>query len=280
MYHRKVCIEGKMQKSNFHTHSVFSDGHNTPREMIEEALSCGFNALGFSDHSYTEAQADSCVTPGTEKIRAEELSSLKKEYADRIKIYDGIELDWHSSLPDADYDYVIGSVHEMYAGNILVEIDNGKDNQQKSIDEIYGGDSVRFAADYFENLTNHIRTNKPDFVGHFDLPTKYSLIDENDPRYIEAAITAARECVKICPTFEVNTGAIARKLRTLPYPAGFIIDEIKKGGGRFIITSDCHYRERMTVGFDVAEKLLTVHGLRKNPDGELNNIVRGIDIWE
>ena len=269
-----------MQKSNLHTHSIFSDGHNTPREMIEEALAHGFDALGFSDHSYTEAQADSCVTPETEMIRAEELASLKKEYADRIKIYDGIELDWHSTLPDMDYDYIIGSVHEICVGDVLVEIDNGRDNQQKSIDVIYGGDTAKMARDYYENLTDHIRVNRPDFVGHFDLPTKYSLIDESDPRYIDAALTAVREIVKICPTFEVNTGAIARKLRCVPYPAGFIIDEIKKGGGRFVVTSDCHYRERMTIGFDIAEELLSAHGLRKNPDGELNKRVRGVEIWE
>ena len=84
--------------------------------------------------------------------------------------------------------------------------------------------------------------------------------------------------------FEIKKGAFYKFCKKASSDKGneyfFIIDEIKKGGGRFIITSDCHYRERMTVGFDVAEKLLTVHGLRKNPDGELNNIVRGIDIWE
>ena len=275
-----MIAEEKMLKSNLHTHSIFSDGHNTPREMIEEALSHGFDAIGFSDHSYTEAQADSCVTPGTEKIRADELQSLKNEYSGRIAVYDGIELDWHSEMPDMDYDYVIGSVHEIYVGDLLVEIDNGRDNQQRSINEVFGGDSAKMAAEYFENLTDHIRVNRPDFVGHFDLVTKYSLVDESDPHYIDAAVTAAREIVKICPTFEVNTGAIARKLRTVPYPAGFIIDEIKKGGGRFVVTSDCHYRERMTIGFDVAEELLKAHGFVKNPHGELNGRVRGIEIWE
>ena len=269
-----------MQKSNLHTHSIFSDGHNTPREMIEEALSHGFDAIGFSDHSFTPAQADCAVTPGTEISRAQELKALRAEYAGRIRVYDGIELDWHSEKPDMDYDYVIGSVHELNFGDTVVQIDNGRDNQQASIDECYGGDPVKMAIDYFENLTDHIRVNRPDFVGHFDLVTKYSLADESDPRYVEAAVTAAREIVKICPTFEVNTGAIARKLRTVPYPAAFIMDEIKKGGGRFVITSDCHYRERMTIGFDTAEEMLSAHGFVKNPHGELNSRVRGIEIWE
>ena len=269
-----------MLKSNLHTHSIFSDGHNTPREMIEEALSCGFDAIGFSDHSYTPMQADACVTPGTEKLRAEELKTLKAEYADRIRVYDGIELDFHSTLPDMDYDYIIGSVHEITVGERTVEIDNGRDNQQRAIDEVFGGDPVNMAVSYFGTVAEHIRKNSPDFVGHFDLVTKYSLVDESDKRYIGAALDYVREIMKYCTTFEVNTGAIARKLRTVPYPAPFIMDEIGRLGGRFVVTSDCHYRERMTIGYDTAEEMLTSHGFRKNPDGELNSRVRGIEIWE
>ena len=269
-----------MLKSNLHTHSIFSDGHNTPREMIEEALSHGFDALGFSDHSYTPAQGDCAVTPGTEQIRAAELRALGKEYAGRIRIYDGIELDAHSVLPAADYDYVIASVHELTAGGSIVEVDNGRDNQKNAIDTFFAGDTSKFALEYFALLTDHVKKSRPDFVGHFDLPTKYSLVDESSPAYIDAALTAVREIVKYCPTFEVNTGAIARKLRTVPYPAGFIIDEIKECGGRFIVTSDCHYRERMTIGFDAAEELLAAHGLKKDPEGELNAKIRGIEIWE
>ena len=37
--------------SNPHTHSTYVDGKNTLEEMIEAALSLGFNALGFSEHA-------------------------------------------------------------------------------------------------------------------------------------------------------------------------------------------------------------------------------------
>ena len=40
-----------MIKANFHTHSTFSDGANTPEEMVQTAISLGMTALGFSDHS-------------------------------------------------------------------------------------------------------------------------------------------------------------------------------------------------------------------------------------
>ena len=39
--------------SNFHTHTVYSDGKDTPEDIILEALRLGCSAIGFSDDSYT-----------------------------------------------------------------------------------------------------------------------------------------------------------------------------------------------------------------------------------
>ena len=38
-----------MQRCNFHTHTKYSDGTDTPQEMIEAAIGFGFKALGFSE---------------------------------------------------------------------------------------------------------------------------------------------------------------------------------------------------------------------------------------
>lgn len=34
--------------TNFHTHSMFCDGDNTPEEIVSAALDFGFSAIGFS----------------------------------------------------------------------------------------------------------------------------------------------------------------------------------------------------------------------------------------
>ena len=44
-------------KRNYHTHTDFCDGQNTPEEMAEAAAKKGFTALGFSGHSYTDFDA-------------------------------------------------------------------------------------------------------------------------------------------------------------------------------------------------------------------------------
>lgn len=41
-------------KQNLHTHSIFCDGKDTIEEMTLEAISKGFDILGFSGHGYLD----------------------------------------------------------------------------------------------------------------------------------------------------------------------------------------------------------------------------------
>lgn len=269
-----------MQKSNFHTHTLYSDGHNTPVGMIEAALGFGFTALGFSDHSYTHADESYPMKPSDEKAYFSEINALKKFYDGRIRLYCGIEQDGESCVPEHDYDYLIASVHELIVRGKCYPIDSGEEMHCRLVNEGFGGSFVDMSLAYFDRLVEHVMRNKTDFVGHFDLVTKYSMIPEEDPRYIDGAIEAIREIMKHCRTFELNTGAIARGLRTVPYPAGFMVDEIKRLGGRIIMTSDCHYCEKLTVWFDEGERFLAEHGFAKNEHASLNDRVGDIEIWE
>ncbi len=276
----KTTGDTKMQLTNFHTHTIYSDGNDTPREMIESAVNSGFKALGFTDHSYTHVQEDYPMTLEGEKEYRKEIRALAKEYSDRIRIYCGIEQDSKSQLPvPGDYDFILSSVHEiMYHGDFY-PLDLDAPTQQKLADKVFGGDFVEMSKVYFNRLTEHIIEQKTDIVGHFDLITKYGLIPENDQRYIDAALEAIREIIKHCKVFELNTGAIARGLRTLPYPTVFMIDEIKRLGGSIIINSDCHNRFNLSCYFDESEKLLLSRGFVKNEHADLNHIVRDIEIW-
>ncbi|MBQ8339544.1 MAG: histidinol-phosphatase, partial [Clostridia bacterium] len=52
-----------MAFSNFHTHTVFSDGKNTVREVVDAAFGADMTALGISDHSCTTFDLRYCMTP-------------------------------------------------------------------------------------------------------------------------------------------------------------------------------------------------------------------------
>lgn len=269
-----------MQRSNLHQHSTYSDGHATPREMIEAAIGNGFTALGFSDHSYAPEQVDYCMLEENEIKYFNEINTFKEEYRGKINLHVGLEFDGDSPLPKFDYDYIIASVHEMHYDGKSYPVDFSAEVQLELCDKLFEGSMVNYAEAYYKSLVEHVKKSKPDIIGHFDLVTKYSLVPEEDQRYREIALNAVGECVKYCRTFELNTGAIARGLRKEPYPAGFILDEIKKLGGRVVITSDCHYPERMVCWFDEAEEFLVAHGFKKNENADLNDKVCTIEIWE
>ncbi|MBO7361393.1 MAG: hypothetical protein J6V48_09730, partial [Clostridia bacterium] len=40
-------------RADFHLHSLFSDGKNSPEEVVLAAIGKGMTAIGFSDHSWT-----------------------------------------------------------------------------------------------------------------------------------------------------------------------------------------------------------------------------------
>ncbi|MBR0399298.1 MAG: histidinol-phosphatase HisJ family protein [Mogibacterium sp.] len=113
-----------------------------------------------------------------------------------------------------------------------------------------------------------------DQTGDTACPGLKRLFDISDPRYTASwkkavdrifAETAGRanrlEALGLFtagdkPVFEINTGAISRGYRTVPYPAQDQIDYIKSKGGILILNSDSHSIDSVCCGFDEFSKLL------------------------
>jgi len=241
-----------MHKANYHTHTIYSDGKNTVEEMIQSALTKGFTSLGFSDHGFTWFDQSYCVSREGEIAYRKEIETAKTKYKGTIDLFLGIELDCDGETPDYPYDYVIGSVHYIKAKGDYHPIDMSAHRQRQIAEECFGGSFRDMAKAYFEHAVEIVSAKKVDIVGHFDLITKYSFCDTEDPVYRDAAIEAVREIMKHCKRFEVNTGAIARGLRTSPYPDDFILREIYRLGGQVTIGSDCHYAEKLDVWYEEA----------------------------
>lgn len=249
-----------MELFDLHVHSVFSDGRDTPRDIVISAIEKGVKTLGFSDHSYTEFDERYCIQRDKQAEYIRTINELKNEFSDKIEILCATEQDFYSTAPTTGYDYVIGSVHYVLIDGKYIPVDETADILKQAADKYFSGDILSLCEAYFENVGEVYEKTKCDIVGHFDLITKFNeqeqLFDENDPRYIRAYRKAVDKIIKGCKVFEINTGAISRGYRTTPYPSENIRSYIRQKGGKFILSSDSHQKETLCFEFDKFRNLL------------------------
>lgn len=105
---------------DLHNHTIFSyDGSNTPEQIIENAIKCGFDAVGITDHQFTIKNRIG------EYI--DRLTECKEKYASQIKVLAGLEVGMNPRPTDlfADdtkgLDYVIFERMDKDAGTDFYE---------------------------------------------------------------------------------------------------------------------------------------------------------------
>ena len=254
-------------KQNLHTHSTYTDGRDTPEEVILEAMAKGFSGIGFSEHSYMPfSPSKSQLHPeDTEKYRAE-ICALKEKYKGQIDIFCGIEFEFNSAMTYQDFDYMIGSVHYLDFGDAILGFDRNLEGVEAYIHNNFGGDSLAFAQRYYETVAMLPQKGKFDILGHFDLLTKNNeqgkFIDTTDPQYLDLGFEAIHALKGKIPLFEVNTGAVARGYRTAPYPQMDFMKEFRACGYGAVITSDCHNKSFLDVYFEESCQLLREAGFQ------------------
>ena len=257
---------GKVQKiwANFHTHTTFCDGKNTPEEMVEAAINSNMSALGFSGHSHLPTEPDWTMSEEGTKEYKETVLALREKYKDQIEILLGIEQDYWSKTDDlSDYDFVIGSVHSIFEKDITNSaVDGARNSFNYAVDNYFGGDRMAAAERYFELVGDLYERTHCDIIGHFDLITKYNekyieekgepFIDSENPRFIEAERKALEKLVATPVIFEINTGGMGRGFRSTPYPSERVMAFLSKHQTPVILASDAHKTDTLTSGFDTA----------------------------
>lgn len=251
--------------SNLHTHTTFCDGKSTPEQTVIKAIEKGFYSLGFSGHAYAPYGLDYCLKDEDGYIC--EINRLKEKYKGQIEIYLGTEEDAYHLIDRSKYEYLIGSLHYVKVKNELLPIDLGIECIGRILDA-FGGDVGAISENYYSKFAEYIRARRPDVVGHFDILTKYDEKLEypvflGNPEHDRIAETFISQLAKEGFLFEVNTGAIARRLRTAPYPCAKLLHAARRSGGSVILSSDCHNAQDLDCGFCEAKDLLKDIGFKE-----------------
>ena len=263
-----------MLHANFHTHTSFCDGKNTPEEVVLQAIAYGFTQLGFSGHMDPDIRMD------IEAYFAE-IGRLKEKYRDRIDILAGVELD---NLSDPDCakgaEYIIGSTHFLDVDTeVPMSVDHSEEIMERLCRECFGGDYYRLAKAYYELEAKVYDRLHCTFVGHFDLVTRFNdsmhFLDEEDPGYIKAALESMEYLVSEGVPFEINCGAVNRGRKKDFYPNRRLLKALHDFGGEIFINSDAHQKELLCGAFPEAVKIALSCGfshvliLRHDQDGKV-----------
>ncbi|MBQ7639304.1 MAG: histidinol-phosphatase HisJ family protein [Clostridia bacterium] len=239
-----------MIRSNMHTHSVFSDGKNTPEDIVETALEKGFVSIGFSDHSYTFFDTHYCMLKEKYGLYKETVAWLKEKYKGKIEIYCGTEFDRFSDPAYREgFDYFITGVHYVLINGEYYAVDGKREDVTRAINEGLGGDEKKYVKMYYE-LVSSCAGLSPLYMGHFDLLTKYGMVDDASKYYKNTALEAVDSLLEKNIPIEVNTGAMAKGIKSAPYPAGFILERIAEKDGCVVFGSDCHDMTKLDFAFE------------------------------
>lgn len=253
---------------NLHTHTTYCDGKNTPEEVVKEAIRIGCHTIGFSGHAPADMwnSEEWCIDRAKMAAYRDELFALKQKYADQIEVLVGLELDYYSPKPDW-VEYTIGSVHQLKVGGIEIPVDLEYEQVYSLVGQFYGGDFMAYAKDFYALSADVANHTQCDIVGHFDLLTKfnekYHYLDESDPRYQAMALEALDAVMEKDVLFEMNTGAISRGWKSVPYPAPFLLKRLAEKKGRVILNSDAHASEHLLFNFEESMEYARSCGIRE-----------------
>ncbi len=250
---------------DFHTHTTYCDGKNTPEEMLKSAIEKGLKYYGFSSHSHLAYDPNWNMSHASQEEYIKEILSLKEKYKDQITVLLGCEYDLISDNDLSKFDYVIGSCHSIIKDGNYISVDHSEANFVRCVKEYYGGDYYALVKDYYELLATAADRKEITFIGHFDIISKYNIgykyFNEDDPRYEEPMFKAIDRLVKAGKPFELNTKLVFYTNPSEPLPSTHKwLAALNERGQNILINSDAHITTRITHSFYDAQKLVKKYG--------------------
>ncbi len=242
--------------TDYHMHTILSDGKDEHETIIQAAINKGFDEIGFTDH-ICHILVDWRMEPDLIPLMIEKIQTLKHKFRDKINIKFGIEVDFipgdeqkiADTISQIAVDYVIGSIH--YIGNWNYDSDPSK-FEDKSIYQLYEL--------YFQTIQESARSGLFDIIGHPDLIKKYGYYPEEDitSLYKDTAAVFKNSNVVI----ELNTNGKNKACKDF-YPALPFLKICHNYGVPITLSSDAHKAKLVGQYFNEAISLLRQTGYQK-----------------
>lgn len=261
-------------KANYHMHTNYCDGKNTPEEMVQACIEKKFTHIGFSSHVMYPVGDDWHISPSKIKDYCETIKKLKEQYKNSISIHLGFEADFlpEVSLPTfenyAEFspEYLIGSVHYVFNTEKHHDFQSIKDNAfsvdgpveelRKGLLKEFNNDGKKLVQTYFALQREMIKNCNVTIIGHPDVIRKRNgvlhFFDENATWYKQELEETAKAIAQSNAILEINTGGIARGAVNDTYPSLDFLEILKKYDIRYILSSDAHAPEHLESGYQQA----------------------------
>lgn len=262
-----------MNRTNYHTHSLFCDGRAQMDDFLRFAVAWQFSSFGFSSHAPLPFSTAWTMEWDRMNDYLSEFHRLKLRYQKRLELCIGLEIDYldQQSNPSMacfqqlPLDYRIGSVHLLAdsAGRI-VDIDCPPSQFRKLVDCNFRGDVVEVICRYYRQLDAMLDAGGFDIVGHPDkmhynaLCYRPGLLDE--PWYDNLVRGYLAKMVKKGYIVEINTKAY-EETRTF-FPNERYYTYLYQLGAKVQVNSDAHYPDKIASGREAALQALWRAGFR------------------
>ena len=254
-----------IQNFSLHTHTTFSDGHNSVSEMVAQAKNLGWKAIGISDHLTVHPSLRkgyiffSSFKDALEPVK-KHIAAIREvgEENPEIKVYAGFEVDyfpitgWLDEFKEfkqkIDVDYLINGNHQVTNedGTEVYEIYNF---QRYGLSE---AKTKELFCNHFNNIRKAVESGEFTFLAHIDFARWSGVIGEYDfENEIKGIVKALKE--HNMPT-EINTKG-KNSIGSF-YPARWVIEELVKNNIPLVINDDAHSVSQLGQYFDEAEDLL------------------------
>ncbi len=241
-------------RTDYHMHTLFSDGRSAPEDYIEPAVAADLKEIGFSEHlTLYREPLDWSMNLSEVSSYLNHIKDLKNRITS-VRVRTGLEVDYftgkeeeiYSYISTMDLDYVIGSVHYLGDDSVDMGPEFYKDKDPDALFEIY-----------FNQVTAAAASGLYDIIAHCDLIRIYGLKPSTvqEHLYRKLAINLKRYDV----AFEVNTNGRNKPLADF-YPDRQFLHIFREEGVPVCVNSDAHMPSRVGQYFDEAYDLLRKAG--------------------